>query len=558
MKKIWLVLALLIFPMTAFSLSLGNGWNLISFSGDSTKTADDFFAARNFSTNSQPFTTVWGWDSTNSNWKIYLAGQTVADFNTSNGTSFGELTTIDPEHGYWINMSQAATYSYVADTSGSGGSSVSGNIYVSSWDVNTSETAMYIKTNNATVLVNVQSVTQSTVNGIDYVYIQSSGIPDYSVTMTQDLIDWLNNRPKASTDFNNGVTSASAGDVVEFGQDIGYNSNSSCTTGDGAGYWPPGPVCPEDVSHQVYIPTSPTPATTDCSQGLGIIGLILNGASVYGWGDGQSYNSQGVWQNLAPEAELYDIDICAGHAAQEDYHHHLISSCLMDEFDDEGTGHSPLYGFAADGYPIYGPYHANNVLAASCWQARDYDDTSKGGCGDGARTCLLVDHTDLSQGTTTASSNGPAIGAAVTSQSGNSFNADSGYFYEDYYFDSTCAAQGGQYLDEHNGHNHDDLGYHYHFTATSDNSNELTPSFPYHIGPTFAGALQENAMTSCATSGGTSGGTNNGPPQEAIDACTGKSVGDSCSFTDPSNNATVSDSCVTLNSSLVCGTGPMP
>jgi hypothetical protein len=32
-------------------------------------------------------------------------------------------------------------------------------------------------------------------------------------------------------------------------------------------------------------------------------------------------------------------------------------------WSDDGTGHSPLIGFAFDGYPIYGPYEAAGQLA---------------------------------------------------------------------------------------------------------------------------------------------------------------------------------------------------
>jgi hypothetical protein len=64
----------------------------------------------------------------------------------------------------------------------------------------------------------------------------------------------------------------------------------------------------------------------------------------------------------------------------------------------------------------------------------------------------------------------------------------SGLYYEDWYFDADCAAQGGQYLDEHNGHDHDGLGYHYHVTST----------FPFLAGPTFYGALNDKTLALCS------------------------------------------------------------
>jgi hypothetical protein len=78
-----------------------------------------------------------------------------------------------------------------------------------------------------------------------------------------------------------------------------------------------------------------------------------------------SYNNDGDWQNLAPVAEFYDVDICGGHAANGDYHHHFYTRCLADLVSDKGNEHSPIYGYAADGYPVYGPWESDAVLAIS-------------------------------------------------------------------------------------------------------------------------------------------------------------------------------------------------
>jgi hypothetical protein len=46
-----------------------------------------------------------------------------------------------------------------------------------------------------------------------------------------------------------------------------------------------------------------------------------------------------------------------GHGSvSEIYHHHFYSPCLAEQAGDNFTGHSPLYAFAFDSYPIYGPY----------------------------------------------------------------------------------------------------------------------------------------------------------------------------------------------------------
>ncbi|MEM7801244.1 MAG: YHYH protein, partial [Chloroflexota bacterium] len=194
-----------------------------------------------------------------------------------------------------------------------------------------------------------------------------------------------------------------------------------------------------------------------------------------------------------------------------DYHHHGAPTCLIAELNDSGDGHSEIYGFAADGYPIYGPWQADGVLAESCWIPRDYDDPdSPTGCGvAGERSCLLVDPYDISQGTTPASSNGPRTDEVVTSLSGNTFVATSGYYFEDYYYDPACTAQGGEHLDQYNGHDHDGLGYHYHVTVEQTASGGFVDDFPYYIGPEMAGQLQPDGILTC---GG--GQTPGGPPGE--------------------------------------------
>ena len=214
--------------------------------------------------------------------------------------------------------------------------------------------------------------------------------------------------------------------------------------------------------------------------------------------------------------EYYDFDVCTGHPANGLYHHHTYSFCLADQLNDDGSGHSPVYGWIADGYPIYGPWHSDGVLSQSCWVTRNYDDASDPtGCGgNGERNCLLVNNLNPAEGTEPSSSSGPNTSDVITSMSGNDILAASGAFYEDFYWDSDCTAQGGANLDEHNAHEHDDLGYHYHVTV-EDLGDSLSPVFPYAMGPLFAGELPQDSFASCYdenASGGNPGGNQGGPP----------------------------------------------
>lgn len=394
------------------------------------------------------------------------------------------------------------------DDSSGDSSDDSGESDTSAWIINNDTTSTFIQ-DSTTILEDVQSAEVVTIVednvDVDYVFVKTNGIPRYEITMTQAQIDELNERPKASSDFISGVTSAQEGEVISFGENIGYNSsNQNCNDTGGDGYWPPGPVCPTKQDVETYFAVSPTAlddSDDDCETGLGTIGLMVNGTSIFNWGDGHSYGDN-VWYTLAPVAEQYDVDICGGHAANGTYHHHFYTSCLADLLSDNGSEHSPIYGFAGDGYPLYGPYESANALAVSGWQVRDYGaSTSEGGCAtEGERTCTLVDQYDISKGVTTVTS-GPDIDSNVTTLSRNTLVASNGYYYEDYYY-AGVAVSGAQ-LDEHNGHNtNDGKGYHYHITLAKDADDKLSPSFPYQIGPNFKGEIPSNSIAQCSSAGG--------------------------------------------------------
>ena len=135
--------------------------------------------------------------------------------------------------------------------------------------------------------------------------------------------------------------------------------------------------------------------------------------------------------------------------------------------------------------------------------------TAAGGWGcsssTGARTCQVdsvLNPTAITALTSTYY--GPSTSTTVTTQSGNDITAVSGVYYEDYYFDAACytglGTSADYTLDVHNGHDHGNLGYHYHLTIDSD----LTPTFPYGPGPQFFGCV--SSTSSCkSTFGATTG-----------------------------------------------------
>jgi hypothetical protein len=83
------------------------------------------------------------------------------------------------------------------------------------------------------------------------------GIPSYEVTITQSILDNLKDRPRAASDFEGGTPSVSVGDVILFGEDIGYDITNPrwCSLG----YWPPGPGCPKNYTNPKTFPLEPAP-----------------------------------------------------------------------------------------------------------------------------------------------------------------------------------------------------------------------------------------------------------------------------------------------------------
>jgi len=58
------------------------------------------------------------------------------------------------------------------------------------------------------------------------------------------------------------------------------------------------------------------------------------------------------------------LDSCCGHPQQTGvYHYHKYPTCVRSPFKDDSKQHSPIIGFAFDGFPIYGPYESDGVMA---------------------------------------------------------------------------------------------------------------------------------------------------------------------------------------------------
>jgi hypothetical protein len=192
-----------------------------------------------------------------------------------------------------------------------------------------------------------------------------------------------------------------------------------------------------------------------------------------------------AWSRDAIPAERAGFDCAKAHPAMGNYHHHqnpsafnldlMVLSNVCDTYPSDGlyvinpSQHSPLLGFAYDGFPIYGAYAYTNTN------------------GTGAITRMKSSY-QLRTNTTRV--NGPAINQVVGTQT--FFN---GYFREDYEYISHAGDP--TYLDQHNGRfcvtPEYPNGIYCYFTTVDSNHNS---AYPYVVGPTFYGTVSVITVTS--------------------------------------------------------------
>ena len=147
---------------------------------------------------------------------------------------------------------------------------------------------------------------------------------------------------------------------------------------------------PTNLNYIRRFPLHPKVATVKVTNGLGPLGLWVNGVALFNQLDGFSYNSlthsepQGpsqpgqqntgnaIWTRNAVVVEQPTFDKSNAHQPQNgEYHYHANPVALRYQLGDnialdKTTGdyredtsklhHSPILGWSHDGYPIYGPY----------------------------------------------------------------------------------------------------------------------------------------------------------------------------------------------------------
>lgn len=115
------------------------------------------------------------------------------------------------------------------------------------------------------------------------------------------------------------------------------------------------------------LPLEPKLADKITRLPMGPIGTALNGVVFF------NPFEMGGMNAVEGYSEVW-LDSCCGHPQQTGvYHYHKYPSCVKSPFADDGKQHSPVIGFAFDGFPLYGPYEEVGVMAKDLKAERALD-----------------------------------------------------------------------------------------------------------------------------------------------------------------------------------------
>ena len=329
------------------------------------------------------------------------------------------------------------------------------------------------------------------------------------------ITSFLQNNTETGSYYISGNSTAINNNILVNCQQVEYSDNFVYITATGVPAYPTGPFLdgnPSNAQNQnniIKIPLLPleNTGTPDDTVG-GNIGVFVNGVALFDYRYGVAWNpdtnslcggpgnppcpggpnASMDWNRDAIPAEMAGFDCSKGHPAMGNYHHHQnpsafkldleIVSDICNLYDADGlyfideTIHSPLIGFAFDGFPIYGAYGYRNADGSgglerikSGYQLRDITERTH-----------WADGTDVDDG--------PDV-------NGTYFL---GYFREDYEFISHSEEY---YLDEHNGRfcvtPEYPAGTYAYFATVDDN---LNSAYPYAVGPSFYGNFENRIVTS--------------------------------------------------------------
>jgi hypothetical protein len=317
------------------------------------------------------------------------------------------------------------------------------------------------------------------------------------------ITSWLQNTTVTGSYYMKNNPTAISNNIKANVQLVRYSDNNVYVSTNGIPSYPTGPFQdgnPSQAQSQNGVFRLPLKAIknegTPVKTTMGNIGLFINGVALFDPRDGVSWSNaqqrvlggpimgkgDGVWNRDAIVAERIGFDCSKGHPAMGNYHHHQNPSAFkLDKkviydvcslYDAEGlytinpAVHSPLIGFAYDGFPVYGAYGYKNadgtggiIRMQSGYRLRD-----------------ILTRTAYANGTDVI--DGPPVNGTFPL----------GYFNEDYEFVSHPGED--EYMDIHNGRfcitpEYPNGTYAYFCTVDE----QWNSAFPYAVGPTFYGSI---------------------------------------------------------------------
>jgi len=232
-----------------------------------------------------------------------------------------------------------------------------------------------------------------------------------------------------------------------------------------------------NAQNYVYrFPRNPASAATKVTvPKVFAIGALLNGVPVYGLSNSFSWNGTsnmpgpgglGIWNVEVGMSEGFVLDTAFGAHPQQDGAYHTHTTPYRFYRNTPAGQHSPLVGYAFDGYPIYGPYGYTVPTDAGSGVSR-----MKSGY---SLRSITQRHTLPGGGTLTAAQYGPDVSSTYPL----------GYYCEDYEW---LATNGGT-VDEYNGRycvTPEYPGGTYAYFVTTDATGAA--AFPYYIGIKYYG-----------------------------------------------------------------------
>ena len=317
------------------------------------------------------------------------------------------------------------------------------------------------------------------------------------------ITKWLQNTTVTGNYYVSGNSTAISNGILVNCQQVRYSTNNVYVNTAGIPSYKIGPYLdgnPNQAGNQNAIfrfPLNPTQNTgTLTATTGGNIGVFINGVAMYDFRDGVAWSSTTnapcggpgnpactgtpSWYRDAIVAERPGFDCSKGHPGGTNYHHHQnpsafdldinVISNICNLYDSDGlyaintSQHSPLIGFAYDGFPVYGAYgYANTDGTGGVTRIKS-----------GYQLRNITVRTNWADGTDVG--DGPAVSSTYTL----------GYYREDYEWISHPTD--ASYLDVHNGRfcvtPEYPAGIYCYFATVDANHNS---AYPYLVGPTFYG-----------------------------------------------------------------------